>query len=69
MLTFGLLQDAIGAIGIARCFTYGGYKLRPLYDLDVPPMHSMTKEQYMDPNRPNTTINHFYEVHARFHGY
>ncbi|KAF1791690.1 HD domain [Phytophthora cactorum] len=55
--------DAIGAIGIARCFTYGGHKLRPLYDPDVPPIDSMTKEQYMDPNRPNTTINHFYEVH------
>ncbi|KUF92297.1 Cyclin-L1-1 [Phytophthora nicotianae] len=54
--------DAIGAIGIARCFTYGGHKLRPLYDPDVPPIDSMTKEQYMDPNRPNTTINHFYEL-------
>ncbi|KAG6611460.1 hd repeat domain-containing protein [Phytophthora cinnamomi] len=54
--------DAIGAIGIARCFTYGGHKLRPLYDPDVPPIESMTKEQYMDPNRPNTTINHFYEL-------
>ncbi|GMF15725.1 unnamed protein product [Phytophthora lilii] len=56
------VQDAIGAIGIARCFTYGGHKLRPLYDPDVPPIDDMTKDQYMDPSRPNTTINHFYEV-------
>ena len=62
MLTSGRVQDAIGAIGIARCFTYGGYKRRPLYDADVLPMTSMTKEQYMDPTRANTTINHFYEV-------
>ncbi|CAH0476425.1 unnamed protein product [Peronospora belbahrii] len=53
--------DAIGAVGIARCFTYGGHKLRPLYESNVPPVDSMTKEQYMDSNRPNTTINHFYE--------
>ncbi|KAG6611461.1 hd repeat domain-containing protein [Phytophthora cinnamomi] len=60
--------DAIGAIGIARCFTYGGHKLRPLYDPDVPPIESMTKEQYMDPNRPNTTINHFYEKLLKLRG-
>ncbi|KAG2822368.1 hypothetical protein PC116_g13011 [Phytophthora cactorum] len=60
--------DAIGAIGIARCFTYGGHKLRPLYDPDVPPIDSMTKDQYMDPNRPNTTINHFYEKLLKLHG-
>ncbi|CEG40928.1 hd repeat domain-containing protein [Plasmopara halstedii] len=53
--------DAIGAIGIARCFTYGGHKLRPLYDPRISPIENMTKEMYMDANRPNTTINHFYE--------
>ncbi|RLN50793.1 hypothetical protein BBJ28_00013870 [Nothophytophthora sp. Chile5] len=58
--------DAIGAIGIARCFTFGGHKMRPLYDPAVPPNDGMTKEQYMDPNRPNTTINHFYEVRLFF---
>lgn len=60
--------DAIGAIGIARCFTYGGHKLRPLYDPDVPPIDGMTKDQYMDPNRPNTTINHFYEKLLKLRG-
>lgn len=63
---FGCVQDAdrldaIGAIGIARCFTYGGHKLRPLYDPDVSPVDTMTKEMYMDAKRPNTTINHFHE--------
>ncbi|KAG7401245.1 hypothetical protein PHYBOEH_002429 [Phytophthora boehmeriae] len=60
--------DAIGAIGIARCFTFGGHKMRPLYDPDVPPVENMTKDQYMDPNRPNTTINHFYEKLLRLRG-
>ncbi|KAF4030807.1 HD domain-containing protein [Phytophthora infestans] len=60
--------DAIGAIGIARCFTYGGHKLRPLYDPDVCPVDGMTKEQYMDQNRPNTTINHFYEKLLKLRG-
>ncbi|CAI5732812.1 unnamed protein product [Hyaloperonospora brassicae] len=65
-IEYGCVQDAdrldaIGAIGIARCFTYGGSKRRPLYDADVLPTTSMTKEQYMDPTRANTTINHFYE--------
>ncbi|RLN49500.1 hypothetical protein BBJ28_00016024 [Nothophytophthora sp. Chile5] len=60
--------DAIGAIGIARCFTFGGHKVRPLYDPAVPPNDGMTKEQYMDPNRPNTTINHFYEKLLKLRG-
>lgn len=60
--------DAIGAIGIARCFTFGGHKMRPLYDPDVPPIEDMSKEQYMDPNRPNTTINHFYEKLLKLRG-
>ncbi|CAI5700880.1 hypothetical protein KXD40_005796 [Peronospora effusa] len=60
--------DAIGAVGIARCFTYGGHKRRPLYDPNVPPIDRMTKEQYMDPNRPSTTINHFYEKLLKLRG-
>uniref|UniRef100_A0AAV1TA72 HD/PDEase domain-containing protein n=1 Tax=Peronospora matthiolae TaxID=2874970 RepID=A0AAV1TA72_9STRA len=53
-IEYGCVQDAdrldaIGAIGIARCFT-------------------MTKEQYMDPKRPNTTINHFYEKLLKLRG-
>ena len=51
--------DAIGAIGIARCFNYGGFKNRPLYDPTVAPNLSMTKEEYKTSNSP--TINHFYE--------
>jgi uncharacterized protein len=51
--------DAIGTIGIARAFAYGGYKNRPLYDPDSPPQMHATFEQYKNSN--SGTINHFYE--------
>ena len=51
--------DAIGAIGIARCFNYGGFKNRPLYDPEIVPNLNMTKEDYKNSSAP--TINHFYE--------
>jgi uncharacterized protein len=51
--------DAIGAIGIARAFNYGGFKNRPLHDPNVPPNLTMNKEQYKSNQAP--TINHFYE--------
>jgi len=51
--------DAIGAIGIARCFNYGGFKNRPLYDPQIAPNLNMTKEEYKQAKAP--TINHFYE--------
>ena len=51
--------DAIGAIGIARCFNYGGFKNRALYDPEIEPNLKMTKEVYKKSNAP--TINHFYE--------
>ena len=51
--------DAIGAIGIARAFNYGGYKNRGLYDPNLAPNLNMTKEEYKNSNAP--TINHFYE--------
>jgi uncharacterized protein len=51
--------DAIGAIGIARAFTYGGYKNRVLYDPAIKPNLNMTKEAYK--TSVNPTINHFYE--------
>ncbi|OQR91605.1 hypothetical protein ACHHYP_04544 [Achlya hypogyna] len=52
--------DAIGALGIARCLTFGGHKKRVLYDVDVPPNIGMNKEAYMK-NKDGATINHFYE--------
>ncbi len=51
--------DAIGAIGIARAFNYGGYKGRALYDPAIPPNMNMTKEEYKKSTAP--TLNHFYE--------
>ena len=51
--------DAIGAIGIARAFNYGGYKGRALYDPGIAPDLHMNKEQYKNSTAP--TINHFYE--------
>ena len=51
--------DAIGAIGIARCFNYGGFKNRAIYNPEIPPKLNMTKEEYKKSEAP--TINHFYE--------
>jgi len=51
--------DAIGAIGIARAFNYGGFKNRELYNPETPPNLNMTKEEYKKSTSP--TINHFYE--------
>jgi len=51
--------DALGAIGIARTFNYGGYKNRKLYDPEIKPDLNMTKDVYKTSTAP--TINHFYE--------
>ncbi len=51
--------DAIGAIGIARTFNYGGFKNRALYDPAIAPLTNMTKEAYKNSTAP--TLNHFYE--------
>ncbi len=51
--------DAIGAIGIARAFNYGGFKNRKLYDPAITPNPELTKPQYKNSDAP--TINHFYE--------
>jgi uncharacterized protein len=51
--------DAIGAIGIARTFNYGGVKNRAIYNPEITPNLSMSKEEYKNSTAP--TINHFYE--------
>ncbi len=51
--------DAIGAIGIARTFNYGGFKNRTLYNPEIAPNLNMSKEEYKNSQAP--TINHFYE--------
>ena len=51
--------DAIGAIGIARTFNYGGFKNRALYNPEIAPNLNMNKEEYKNSEAP--TLNHFYE--------
>ncbi len=51
--------DAMGAIGIARTFAYGGYDNREMFNPEIKPENHKTFEQYK--NSKGTTINHFYE--------
>ena len=51
--------DAIGAIGIARTFNYGGFKNNPIYNPNIAPNLNMSKEEYKKSKAP--TLNHFYE--------
>lgn len=64
-IEFGVVQDAdrldaIGAIGIARCFTFGGSRQGVLYDPNIPPRSDLSKDQYMKKDE-QTTVNHFHE--------
>ncbi len=51
--------DAIGAVGIARTFAYGGAKGRKLYDVDEEIRHQMTEEEYR--KKDTASVTHFYE--------
>ena len=51
--------DALGAIGIARTFNYGGFKNRTIFNPNIAPKFNMSKEEYKNSDAP--TINHFYE--------
>ena len=51
--------DALGAIGIARAFNYGGFKGREIYNPEIKPNPNLTKTEYKNSTAPS--INHFYE--------
>ncbi len=51
--------DAIGAVGIARAFSYGGFKKRSMFNQEIKPMLHNSFDEYK--NNKGTTINHFYE--------
>ena len=51
--------DAMGAVGIARTFAYGGSRGLPIHDPEIPPQMGMTPEQYR--SHKGTSVNHFYE--------
>lgn len=58
--------DAMGAIGIARAFSYGGFKGREIYNPEIKPNMTMSKEEYKRSTAPS--INHFYEKLLLLHG-
>lgn len=51
--------DALGAVGIARTFNYGGFKNRAIYNPSIAPNLNMSKDEYKNSEAP--TLNHFYE--------
>jgi uncharacterized protein len=53
--------DAIGAMGIARTFAYGGSRGNLMYDPNIEPIKNQDEESYVHGKKPSTTINHFYE--------
>lgn len=61
--------EAVGAIGIARAFAFGGAQGRPIFDPDILPETDLSPERYKDKNRPTTSLNHFYEKLLKLDGH
>lgn len=53
--------DAVGAVGIARCFAFGGAFGNEIFNPSIPPRLNISGHQYKDRNEKSTTVNHFYE--------
>lgn len=61
--------DAVGAVGIARCFVFNGHIARPMFDPDIFPDDEITRAEYTDLTRDkNTGINHFFDKLLRLKG-
>jgi uncharacterized protein len=53
--------DAMGAMGVARTFAYGGHKGQLIYHPEIPPIDHINETSYVKNNKPSTSVNHFYE--------
>lgn len=61
--------DAVGAIGIARAFAFGGAQKRSIADPDIPYRKDISAEAYKDKSAPTTSLNHFYEKLFKLDGH
>lgn len=53
--------DAVGAVGIARCFAYGGSAGHPFFDPEIPVRDTLTCEEYKDKAAKTSSVNHYFE--------
>ncbi len=60
--------DAVGAIGIARAFAFGGAFGREIFNPDLPLNKKITPEEYKNRTLPSSTVSHFYEKLLKLDG-